>query len=544
MLNIMPPKLNDASISTAITDSSASRGLSAIGVLQSRVLAHTAPSTRSFLPVTGSERLGDVVLIDEDHVRPGLTSSYLLTHHTLLSDKLTTGYIVNQEEYAAAKDAVLDLLGWGVPSEYLVDCCISRELLYYVFTELNLCLPSNLDITAAIPYPPSHMLFITPPAPPPRHSFHTGEALGLSGHSRSFEIQATSCHSPEALPVIVRTTKSEPPLSTSPPTPLHPSNTSPPSTVYSIDQQSLRDIPGRLFFSDSQSLCALMPGKPDEIEIGEIVETPWTISSSQPISRNGSSSFSLTPPASFPTPGFEKLETEVEDIPGLTYNSIYAPSPTSDISLDLLDNCSTTFSIIPDHTTSSSTVSPLSQKSSILHEDYIERMKAYSSRITNSSGKQPRRPRPIAADFFDLYPHTTPNTRHVRYNGNTTKKTALPHVGSVGRRFEAQAGGHPKYAYFSSGVEPGPRRRNPGDRTMERFYGNAGGHLRLWERLEERTDEGYKWERRGKYRKHIAQRDAQYRTFKERSTRAWSRVRFFTLIMLSSPRLWVNDICL
>jgi hypothetical protein len=47
-------------------------------------------------------------------------------------------------EYDTAKDIVLDLLGWGVPPQYLVECGLSRELIYYVFTDLNLKLPPNL----------------------------------------------------------------------------------------------------------------------------------------------------------------------------------------------------------------------------------------------------------------------------------------------------------------------------------------------------------------------------------------------------------------
>ncbi|KAI0056113.1 hypothetical protein BV25DRAFT_1652190 [Artomyces pyxidatus] len=77
-------------------------------------------------------------IIDAAHVRPGLTLS--------------------QEQYNAAKDIVLDLLGWGVPPEYLVDCGLSREIVYYVFTELNLRLPSNLDTTGIPPFPPTDKL--------------------------------------------------------------------------------------------------------------------------------------------------------------------------------------------------------------------------------------------------------------------------------------------------------------------------------------------------------------------------------------------------
>lgn len=61
---------------------------------------------------------------------------------------------MNQAQYDTAKDIVLDLLGWGVQPEYLVDCGLTREIVYYVFTELNLRLPQNLDITGILPYTP------------------------------------------------------------------------------------------------------------------------------------------------------------------------------------------------------------------------------------------------------------------------------------------------------------------------------------------------------------------------------------------------------
>ena len=61
---------------------------------------------------------------------------------------------MTQKQYDTAKEVILDILGYGVPPEYLIDCGISQEIIYYVFTELNLRLPNNLD-TAGIPsYPP------------------------------------------------------------------------------------------------------------------------------------------------------------------------------------------------------------------------------------------------------------------------------------------------------------------------------------------------------------------------------------------------------
>lgn len=45
---------------------------------------------------------------------------------------------------------ILDLLGVGVPPEYLMQCGVTRELIYFTFTELRLSLPLGFD-TAGIP---------------------------------------------------------------------------------------------------------------------------------------------------------------------------------------------------------------------------------------------------------------------------------------------------------------------------------------------------------------------------------------------------------
>ncbi|KAJ4491496.1 hypothetical protein C8J55DRAFT_281873 [Lentinula edodes] len=92
------------------------------------------PSSKSpqRVEVTNGEH---TYFVDVDHVRPGLE--------------------MNQEQYDTAKDIVLDLLGWGVAPEYLVDCGLSREIVYYVFSELNLRLPQNLNTERIIPYTPS-----------------------------------------------------------------------------------------------------------------------------------------------------------------------------------------------------------------------------------------------------------------------------------------------------------------------------------------------------------------------------------------------------
>ncbi|KAK0201808.1 hypothetical protein DFS33DRAFT_1264121 [Desarmillaria ectypa] len=81
-----------------------------------------------------------------DHVRPGLH--------------------MNQTQYDTAKDIILDLLGWGVPPIYLVDCGLSREIVYYVFNELNLRLPDNLVTSGLIPYLPPPFYHSSPAQEP------------------------------------------------------------------------------------------------------------------------------------------------------------------------------------------------------------------------------------------------------------------------------------------------------------------------------------------------------------------------------------------
>jgi hypothetical protein len=67
---------------------------------------------------------------------------------------VTERLAVTQKQYDTAKEVILDILGYGVPPEYLIDCGISKEIIYYVFTELNLRLPSNLVTAGIPPYPP------------------------------------------------------------------------------------------------------------------------------------------------------------------------------------------------------------------------------------------------------------------------------------------------------------------------------------------------------------------------------------------------------
>ncbi|TRM63847.1 hypothetical protein BD626DRAFT_261517 [Schizophyllum amplum] len=93
-------------------------------------------------------------VIDAEHIRPGLT--------------------MTQEQYDTAKDIILDLLGWGVHPNHLLDMGLSREILFYVFSELNLRFPANLDATGLIPYTPNMVRPGTHSELPAQRGLHHG----------------------------------------------------------------------------------------------------------------------------------------------------------------------------------------------------------------------------------------------------------------------------------------------------------------------------------------------------------------------------------
>ena len=60
------------------------------------------------------------------------------------NSNLTPWSVVTESQIDDAKSLVLDLLGWGVDPEYLVTSGVHPELIYRIFTDLNLRLPTNL----------------------------------------------------------------------------------------------------------------------------------------------------------------------------------------------------------------------------------------------------------------------------------------------------------------------------------------------------------------------------------------------------------------
>lgn len=92
--------------------------------------------------------------------------------------------LVNMEQFNLVKELILDLLGWGVSPEYLVDCGLTREAVFYAFSELNLRLPSNLDVSGLCPFP----------------SFPSAQSRGISSHSQNW----TSSDTPPLVPKLDR----------------------------------------------------------------------------------------------------------------------------------------------------------------------------------------------------------------------------------------------------------------------------------------------------------------------------------------------------
>ncbi|KAF9011747.1 hypothetical protein BDQ17DRAFT_1344755 [Cyathus striatus] len=93
-------------------------------VVQTQTLPHSSTPDMDTQEETSSSR--------SESPPPGLTASASLL-------------IMSAENLDHAKDIVLDLLGWGVSPEYLVDCGVSPQSLYQIFADLRLQLPENLS---------------------------------------------------------------------------------------------------------------------------------------------------------------------------------------------------------------------------------------------------------------------------------------------------------------------------------------------------------------------------------------------------------------
>ncbi|KAF8527572.1 hypothetical protein BU17DRAFT_81778 [Hysterangium stoloniferum] len=89
---------------------------------------------QSVVSLSHDERHRPSLVVSPSHARPALD--------------------MTADEFLEAKSIILDLLGWGVPADYFMDCGLTREALFYAFSELNLKLPVNFNAEGIIPYGP------------------------------------------------------------------------------------------------------------------------------------------------------------------------------------------------------------------------------------------------------------------------------------------------------------------------------------------------------------------------------------------------------
>ncbi|KAJ7288239.1 hypothetical protein C8J57DRAFT_1494554 [Mycena rebaudengoi] len=330
-------------------------------------------------------------IIDADHVRPGLS--------------------MNQDQYDTAKDIVLDLLGWGVPPDYLVDCNLSREIVYYVFSELNLRLPQNLDTTGLIPYTPAHVALLSRPLPPPAapRSLHGHPSLPPKPH-----VGPNSATASGPSPV-QRSTAPSPPQPSSPPSASSPTSSHQNSagSLHDMERQRRQELLARKAVqasrkvkppSDASSTASssFAPADPSDVAQDQDVEmTPAVATEAvDDFLKTIGEKKSVTPEASVPLQSTNDT-MDIDEIPGLggsassqsqmpTYSDQVVTSPAE-----------SSFSAAQTQSLSQSDPPPSSGESGsttfgLEHAGYIEQL-SHQQALQRRGAK-----RPTAADFVDF----------------------------------------------------------------------------------------------------------------------------------------------
>jgi len=89
------------------------------------------------------------------------------------------GLAMTFEEFKEAKVLILDLLGWGLSPENLVEAGISKHCLVPCLRELKLRLPSNIDLSDVVFFdPPSDALLPSHSSIPPSSATAGGKPAG------------------------------------------------------------------------------------------------------------------------------------------------------------------------------------------------------------------------------------------------------------------------------------------------------------------------------------------------------------------------------
>ena len=108
---------------------------------QSSSFKSAASSPATLKPVILQPQLSNGMGIGSGCVLPRTSHNYRHLPKRFIN---ISHFIVSPEEANRAKVLILDLLGWGVSPEYILQRGVSHEFLCYVFTDLKLRIPDSI----------------------------------------------------------------------------------------------------------------------------------------------------------------------------------------------------------------------------------------------------------------------------------------------------------------------------------------------------------------------------------------------------------------
>ncbi|KAJ7505234.1 hypothetical protein B0H11DRAFT_1977627 [Mycena galericulata] len=381
---------------------------------------------------------------DPPHPGPSLTP-VSLGEHFIDPDHVRPGLSMNQDQYDTAKDIVLDLLGWGVSPDYLVDCNLSREIVYYVFSELNLRLPHNLDITGLIPYTPAHVALYSRPLSAIPHSARpetSASSRPLHGHPSLppkplAGPNATIGSGPSPVQKSAGTQPSSPPHPSSPPisTNQHASTN---GSLHDMERQRRQELLARKAVqasrkvkppSDASSTASssYAPADPSGVQDQDVEMTPAIATEAVDDFLKSIGEKSVTPEAMTQPESTDIMD--VDEIPGLggsmssyrSANSSQAAVYTDQVVISPADS---SFSAAPNHSLSQSDPPPSSGETDTTTYG-LDQASFDGEQLSRHHALQRRgSKRPTAADFVDFDPGSRNGHHHGSMPNPLRRKTA------------------------------------------------------------------------------------------------------------------------
>ncbi|KDQ62492.1 hypothetical protein JAAARDRAFT_461676 [Jaapia argillacea MUCL 33604] len=380
--------------------------------------------------------------------------------------------LVTQSQYDTAKDIVLDLLGWGVPPAYLMDCGLSREIVFYVFTELNLRLPDGFDVDGLLPHhhpsapnspvptaslappisqphlqgPPPPLPSSQPP-PPSRPEPSATQSRLPSGHP-SLPPKPVVVPPPAPVPAPLPSKPVQAALgTTNSPMPTSPSSPSASTSLLDIEQQRRQELLARKAVQASRKLKPTTDTSmstppthsfPDSsIRGGEDLESMATIphatvddflNSIGPTTRNDKGKAKAAADVDgFENNGYRSSSHEDmdidDDIPGFSNGLRSLPSALSvHSSVSSVNSLTPEFAspaLGPPPSSADSAASSVTSVATVVDrwDDVIENGPSYVNGSMLPPNQRRGLKRPVAADFVDLEP-TQPRSHH-HHNGHS-----------------------------------------------------------------------------------------------------------------------------